>query len=143
MKAWTPYKRNSGPADTTLPTTVAAAETLLGDSGLEFKDTGHTEWPDGRVHHAGVTVTFTPNTNISTTNGGNTYPEADFNSWQEGRNGNTGSPTYAFITARSYHPGVVNAVLLDGSTRTVSENIDIRIWHWLGARNDGEVVGEF
>lgn len=28
------------------------------------KTTGHTEWPDGRVHHTGFTATMTPNTYV-------------------------------------------------------------------------------
>jgi len=66
--------------------------------------------------------------------------DADYNSWQEGKNGNAGSPTYAVITSRSYHEDVVNSVLMDGSVRTVSENINLNIWRGLGTRANGEVV---
>ncbi|HCS53890.1 MAG TPA: prepilin-type cleavage/methylation domain-containing protein, partial [Planctomycetaceae bacterium] len=52
-------------------------------------------------------------------------------------------PTYAVITARSYHQGTVNAVLLDGSVRSISENIDLSIWRGIGTRAGGEVLGEF
>ena len=76
------------------------------------------------------------------TSGGTEY-NADFNSWQEGKNGSAGSPTYAIITSRSYHTGVVNAVLVDGSVRTISENISLDIWRALGTRDNGEVLGEF
>ena len=33
--------------------------------------------------------------------------DADYNSWQEGKDGTSGKPTYAMITSRSYHAGVV------------------------------------
>lgn len=36
----------------------------------QHKNTAHTEWPDGRVHHTGVTVTLTPNTFVRYTTGG-------------------------------------------------------------------------
>ena len=55
------------------------------------------------------------------------YPETDFNSWQEGRNGGAGNATYAFITARSYHTGVVNSARVDGSVQTVSDSIDLSV----------------
>ena len=48
------------------------------------------------------------------------------------------------VSARSYHPGGVNVSLADGSTRFVSENVDLTIYHALGTRDGGEVVaGEF
>lgn len=140
VKAWTPYQRNGGPSQTTMPQNVADAEAIVA-SGAQFKNTGHTEWPDGRVHHAGVTVTLPPNTEVRFTSGGTQYHEMDFNSWQEGKNGGAGNPTYAMITSRSYHTGIVNVVMFDGSTRSISENIDLTIWHALGTRAGGEVVG--
>lgn len=142
VKAWTPYQRNGGPSSTTIPPTAVAAETIVA-SGAQFKNTGHTEWPDGRVHHTGVTVTLPPNSKVRYTTGGTTYDEMDYNSWQEGLDGNAGNPSYAIITSRSYHQGMVNVVLFDGSTRSVSENIDLSIWRGLGTRDGGEVLGEF
>ncbi|HUG17599.1 MAG TPA: DUF1559 domain-containing protein, partial [Planctomycetaceae bacterium] len=141
VKAWTPYQRNGGPSQLTIPQNAAQAEAVVA-SGTEFKNTGHTEWPDGRVHHAGVTVTLLPNTQVRLTAGGVDYMEADYNSWQEGRNGIAGRPTYAIITSRSYHAGTVNILLFDGSTRSLSENIDLSIWRGLGTREGGEVIGD-
>jgi len=45
--------------------------------------------------------------------------------------------------ARSRHTGGVQAALCDGSVTFISENIDLQTWHYLGARSDGNVVGEF
>jgi prepilin-type processing-associated H-X9-DG protein len=42
-----------------------------------------------------------------------------------------------------YHPGVLNAAFADGSTRTVSEDIDPAVWRLLGNRADGEIVKPF
>ncbi len=47
-------------------------------------------------------------------------------------------PTYAAVTARSYHPGLVNALLLDGSVRPVTDGIDRRVWRAFGTRSGGE-----
>ncbi len=147
VKAWTPYIRNEGPLSIAIPQNATEAEAILADAMLgpavQFKNTGHTEWPDGRVHHTGVTVTLLPNTKVNFTDSGVNYDEMDYNSWQEGRNGNAGSPTYAFITSRSFHPGIVNIALLDGSVRSISENIDLTIWRGLGTPSGNEILGNF
>jgi len=44
---------------------------------------------------------------------------------------------------KSKHPGVVNFVFCDGSGRTLSDTIDYTTYQRLGARSDGEPVGEF
>ncbi|MEQ9406180.1 MAG: DUF1559 domain-containing protein [Fuerstiella sp.] len=142
VKAWTPYRRNGGPASTAVPQTVAEAEAAIA-SGAEFKNTGHTEWPDGRVHHHGFTTTMPPNTATACSDGTTTYEFCDFNSWQEGKNGVSGNPSYAIITSRSHHTGVVHAALVDGSSRSISENIDRSVWRGLGTRSGGEIPGEF
>ena len=106
VKAWTHYLRNGGPVDTTIP---QHAEQVVANAALasQFKNTGHTEWPDGRVHHTGITTTLPPNTQtLYTHTDGNTY-DIDFNSWQEGKNGIAGIPTYASINSRSHHIGLV------------------------------------
>lgn len=139
VKAWTPYTRNGGPVSTEIPETIAEAEAIVA-SGQQFKDTGHTEWPDGRVHHTGFTVTLSPNTKVNFTHNGREYDEMDFNSWQEGKHGNAGSPTYAMITSRSYHVGLVQVAMVDGSVQTISESIDREVWRGLGSRSGREVV---
>lgn len=142
VKAWTPYRRNGGPSSTIVPATVAEAEAVIA-SGAQFKNTGHTEWPDGRVHHHGFTTTMPPNARTACSDGTTTYEFCDFNSWQEGKNGTDGNPTYAIITSRSFHTGTVQVALVDGSCRSISENIDLRVWRSLGTRAGGEVLGEF
>lgn len=139
VKAWTPYTRNGGPSTTEMPETEVEAETIIA-SGAQFKNTGHTEWPDGRVHHTGVTVTLSPNSSVRYTNAGIDYEQMDFNSWQEGRNGSAGNPTYAIITSRSYHTGLVQVALVDGSVRSVTESIDLDIWHAIGTRHGNETI---
>ena len=141
VKAWQPYTRNGGPASTATPASIADVESAVA-SGAQYKNTGHTEWPDGRVHHTGVTVTLTPNTPVNYTTGG-AVVDADYNSWQEGRNGSAGVATYAAITSRSFHTGTVNALLADGSTRSISDTIDVNIWRALGTRSGDEVVNDY
>jgi prepilin-type N-terminal cleavage/methylation domain-containing protein len=141
VKAWTYYGRNGGPPSTAVPTGVPDVLAAVATSA-EFKDTGHTEWPDGRVHHTGFTTTLGPNTYVKFVHAG-VERDVDYNSWQEGRSGINGRPTYAAITSRSYHEGAVTVALMDGSVRLVGENIDIGIWRSLGSRNGKETVGTF
>ncbi len=146
VKAWTPYLRNEPPSSTAVPADEYAALSIVSAlTGLDKKlnpATGHTEWADGRCHHEGFTTTVVPNTVVPYTDGGITY-DIDYNSWQEGKNGSTGSPSYAILVSRSWHVGIVNAALMDGSVRSITENIDLGVWRALGTRAGGEVVGEF
>ncbi len=50
---------------------------------------------------------------------------------------------WGLLAARSVHPGGVNVGLCDGSTRFVSETVELATWRNLFCRNDGEVLGEF
>lgn len=139
VKAFTPYLRDAGMPVTSvsmphLPEDVAAY-------GGEFKsDSGHTEWVDARTHQTGFTTTFSPNQRIPYVSNGVTF-DIDFNSMREGRSATL--PTFAAVTSRSYHPGGVNSLLMDGSVRFVAQNIERNVWHALGSREGGEVVGDF
>lgn len=136
VKAWQPYMRNGGPTTTSIPNDAAAAAAMAG-SGAQFKTTGHTEWPDGRVHHTGFTATLTPNTVVPLTVNGELL-DVDYNSWQEGKNGTAGSPTFAIVTSRSFHPGVVHAALVDASVQSVAESIDLKVWRAMATRRGNE-----
>lgn len=121
----------------TVPTIVGA---LGGASGADFDpENGHTEWVEGRVHQTGFTTTFGPNTMVPYTTGGTTY-DLDYTSAEEGE---SSSPTYAAITSRSYHGGLVHSLLADGSVRGISNNIDLTIWRALGTRAGREPVAGF
>ncbi len=148
VKMYTPYSRNHGGEQTATPPTTAAEVASLAGSAPEKKwgaalndNTGHTEWPDGRVHHSGITTALTPNTDVQVTVGSVTYKNCDVNTMQEGKSASV--KTYAAITARSYHSGGVNVALMDGSVRTVSNNITLSTWRALGTRATGEVVGDY
>ncbi len=113
--------------------------------GAQFKlgpetndNTGHTEWPDGRVHHSGITSVFTPNMNLPYTHtDGQTY-DIDYNSRQEGKS--ESQPTYGAVTARSYHSGIVNVVFMDGSVKSIDDSIQLEVWRSLSTRNGGEAA---
>ena len=64
------------------------------------------------------------------------YADVDINCSRE----KLGRPTFAAITARSYHPGGVNALLADGSVRFCKDSINGQSWRALGSVAGGEVV---
>lgn len=144
VKMYTPYGRNDPAAPASMPNTaadvaallVAAADKKVG-AALN-SNTGHTEWPDGRVHHTGFTTILPPNTKVDAVVGGISY-DGDYNSQQEGRSATL--PTYAAITARSYHNGLVNVAMMDGSVKAISNSISQQTWRWLGTRAGDEVLG--
>jgi hypothetical protein len=128
------------------PDVPTSSSVLAGFAGgAQFKlgpqtndNTGHTEWPDGRVHHSGLTTVFTPNTFVEYIHtDGRTY-DINYNSQQEGRSAT--QPTYAAVTARSYHEGIVHLLLMDGSCQVTSDTIQLDVWRALGTRHGGEPV---
>ncbi len=146
VKSWQAYTRNAPPPSTAIPQSLAEVVAAV-DVGLKdriqpaSKDgTAHTEWPNGHGHHSGFTTTMTPNTNVLWTYQGVTY-DADYASRQEGSN--TTLLSYGSLTSRSYHTGVVQCVLADGSVRAIGQNIALSVWRALGTRAGGEVLGEF
>ena len=141
VKAWSPYHRNVPPSSTTIPGTASTVEAMMTATGGNAKITEHTEWANGQVHHSGFTTVLNPNARVQCNVGGVTYDQCDVSSWQEGTL--PAAPTYAAITSRSYHVGCVNSLLMDGTVRTISENIDIYVWRALSTRAGSEVIGEF
>jgi prepilin-type N-terminal cleavage/methylation domain-containing protein len=137
VKAFTPYWRDGGQPSATGAATPDTPDALAAHFGAgEFKiDSGHTEWVDARVHQTGFTTTFAPNTAVRYESGGMTH-DVDFNSMREGRSAT--APTYAAVTSRSYHPGGVNAMQMDGSVRFVANSIALPVWRALGTRAGGE-----
>jgi hypothetical protein len=132
VKAYNPYFRNAAQANPAMPTSPAAVCGL----GGEFKqDSGHTEWTDARVHQTGFTATFTPNTKVECDQGGVKY-NVDWNNQQEGKSATV--PTYAAVTPRSYHSGIVNAAMMDGSVQRISDSVDLNAWRALATRNGNE-----
>jgi prepilin-type N-terminal cleavage/methylation domain-containing protein len=134
VKAYTPYFRNgaaAGPAVASDPGQICGYGGQA-KMGTDFQqNTGHTEWVDGRSHQSGVTATFAPNTKVMC----NGF-DVDFTNYQEGASASV--VTYAAVTARSYHPSLVNVALMDGSVRAVHSNVDLATWRAAATRAGGE-----
>jgi len=140
VKAYQSYIRNTPDPGSTVPSNVSFFASTTGQKKIGKsveQNTGHTVYPDGRVHHTGFTTVFTPNTKVPYVLGGTTY-DIDFTSRQEGTSDT--QITFAAITSRSHHTGSVNVLLADGSARATSENIDRNIWRALGTRNGDDMT---
>jgi prepilin-type processing-associated H-X9-DG protein len=74
---------------------------------------------------------------VPCTQGGQIF-DIDFTNLSEG--GSTTAPTFAAVTSRSYHGGVVNVAFLDSSMHTIADTIDLTIWRALSTRNGHETV---
>jgi prepilin-type N-terminal cleavage/methylation domain-containing protein len=135
VKAYTPYFRDSA----SVPATTPADVSNLCGVGNFLVNSGHTEWVDGRTHQAGFTAVFAPNQPVICAQSGQAY-DVDWTSYREGiaPGPPAGNPTYAAVTSRSYHPGIVNVLLMDGSTRAAGNDIDLATWRAITTRAGGE-----
>ncbi len=145
IKTYTNIRSNdAAPTNDLLPTLVTIASYGSGS----FSAQAHREWVDGKVHETGFTATFTPNATVLIPNATGLTPpfvDGDYVSCKERGTSATcaGKPTYAAVTARSFHTGMVHSLMMDGSTRSISSNIDLKTWRAIATRAGGEVSGEF
>lgn len=107
--------------------------------GAWSTENGHTEWVCGRAIHTGFTTTFTPNTRVLRTVGDQIF-DFDVSTSREGAS--TTLPTYGIITSRSYHSGLANFLLMDGSVRNIVNEIDPMVYQAMGSRAGREVIVE-
>jgi prepilin-type N-terminal cleavage/methylation domain-containing protein/prepilin-type processing-associated H-X9-DG protein len=94
----------------------------------------HTSWVDGDAQETGITTAWPPNKQILGLMG-----EGDLD--LTGTPFFGGGPTFAAITARSFHPGGVNMLLADGSVRFIKSTVAGATWRALGTIAGNEVVG--
>jgi prepilin-type N-terminal cleavage/methylation domain-containing protein len=94
---------------------------------------GHSHWSNGNSFYDGFTTALPPNTRSPA---GPLGLDSDMSSEDE----DDGGPTYAAVTSRSYHPGIVNSVFGDGSVRSIKSSVNYLTWRALGTVGGGEVV---
>ncbi len=111
---------------------LSVAPEYLG--GCRFYPLGHTEWSDGACHATGFTTAWPPNAVTLGT------PDMSLDVDVQSASEEQGGPTFAAITARSYHPQGVNSLMADGSTRFVSDGIEGVVWRALGTVAGGEAL---
>jgi prepilin-type processing-associated H-X9-DG protein len=112
---------------------------VAGVSGTLEEEEGHTGWVEGRVDQDGFTATLPPNSVVPYKSGGQVF-DVDFRTAEEGDSET--EITYAAYTSRSYHSGLVNSAMVDGSVRSFPSETDLLVWRALATRNGGEVVAE-
>jgi prepilin-type N-terminal cleavage/methylation domain-containing protein len=134
IKAYQPNMKPGNPSGANEPPPASAA-VVAGYAGGTLSMTGHTEWVDGKVHETGFTGALPPNTKVPYVSGGVTY---DIDIISKAENSANTVPTYAAVTSRSYHPGIVQSAFMDASVRTVSSTVDIYVWRAMSTRNGGE-----
>jgi len=141
VKAYQSYLLGTGnPAVPQAPPPATPADTLAYGGSLKAS-VGHTGWTEGQTFQTGFTFVHPPNTVVSYTDPTGTY-DVDYVSNRDGSSATRYS--YDAVTARSYHNGgIANVLLMDGSSRAVTSNIDLGIWRGLGTRRGREVLGTF
>jgi hypothetical protein len=136
VQAYSPYERNAGvEGEMEFPKTaddLPAGEAKYGPDLAQ--NTGHTEWVDGRSHQIGFTTTFTPNKQVSPARVDRR--SIDWTNMQEGKSDRIA--TYAAVTARSHHTGIVNVTMMDGASRAISDDVDAAVWRALSTRRGGD-----
>lgn len=135
IKAYQPNVKPGVPASLNTPIPSTPNEILAYAGSATVSTTGHTEWVDGKAHETGFTAALTPNTKVPLVSGGSTY---DIDLISRAESANNTIPTLAAVTARSYHPGMVNSAFLDGSVRRIESTIDLRVWRAVATRDGGE-----
>jgi prepilin-type N-terminal cleavage/methylation domain-containing protein/prepilin-type processing-associated H-X9-DG protein len=140
VKAFTPALLDGGNPATPFTPPPVTPDQVVAYGGTFDPDYCHTQWVTGRTLQSGMTTTFPPNTVVPYTTGGVTY-DVD---WTSARVAPT-APRHGYrvVTARSYHTGGVNALLMDGSVRFVSSSIAQPVWRAVGTRTGGEAVADF
>ncbi len=93
----------------------------------------HTFWADGNAHETAMTTAWTPNKVIMDSLGNDLDLETVLIT--------QGGPTFAAITARSYHPGGVNALFADGSVKFIKGGVSGATWRAVGTPAGSEIVG--
>jgi prepilin-type N-terminal cleavage/methylation domain-containing protein/prepilin-type processing-associated H-X9-DG protein len=144
VKAWT-AGFSGGTATATPPTSPSAIAGFGGTTkctAVFTTQTNHTEWADGKCAQTGFTTAFTPNTVVPATLTDGTMGDVDYVNQAEGAVvASSATPySYASVTARSYHGGAVNVLLMDGSVQSIVNEIDLLTWQALSTRAGGELT---
>ncbi len=138
MKTAIAVLRNGGNPSTLGAPAPSTPAQILALGGTFVPGVCHTEWVNGIILHTGMTTVLTPNTQVPYTSGGQNY-DVNFTSSILGVTFT--QMTYVSFGSRSYHPGGVNVLLMDGSARFIKSSIAQNVWRGLGTRGGGEVLG--
>lgn len=134
VRAYTSYRRDGTHTEQVPPRQQEEICSLDHDGKSPMRESGHSEWIDGRVHQSGFTAAFPPSTNVQ-------CDGAENIDWVSTREGVDGGATFAAVTSRSYHSGnVVNAAMADGSVRVIADDVHIDVWRAMATRAEGDIT---
>jgi prepilin-type N-terminal cleavage/methylation domain-containing protein len=141
VKTYQPYIINTIdpgpiPPDSPLVPASYASNATLSTGPMRDDNEGHTEWCEGPVHETGFTTVFQPNQFVPLIQSGLGKYDIDWSTRYEGTS--TTQLTFAAVTARSYHRGLVNILLMDGSVHPKSNDITLSVWRALGTRSGSD-----
>jgi prepilin-type N-terminal cleavage/methylation domain-containing protein/prepilin-type processing-associated H-X9-DG protein len=133
---YAPLAAQSMPGPNDHPATIPQYTGCSGPIAELRPDSGHSEWEDGNTSQAGFTTAWPPNKVTPGSFNGVQVADTDLIAIRE----ENGGPTFAAVTARSYHPGGVNALFGDGSVHFVKNTTSGQVWRALGTVSGGEVI---
>src|SRR5262249_17032018 len=108
VTAYGSYLLNTGVPGTLGAPPPASLHQMISWGGQLKTKVTHTGWTEGQTFQTGVTFVFTPNTHAYVVSGNQEY-DVDYVSSRDGSSATR--PSYAVMTARSYHAdGLVNAL---------------------------------
>lgn len=114
----------------------ATPNEVVAYGGQFTNDLAHSEWVNGMMVQTGMSTTFPPNTASSYLDS-STMWDVDFMSSRLGVSATDLS--YGAITARSYHDGLVQYLLMDGSVQVANDDIERSAWQARGTRAGQEL----
>lgn len=118
---WILRTQNPASGGSTVDDWVAyCAQTTVADLASGAKPDNGRTWMLGREFYTNFFTSVPPNSSI---------PDCQGN-----------AQAFGVFAARSFHPGGVNALFADGSTRFISNRIGVEVWRALGTRAGGELV---
>lgn len=137
VKAHQPILRDGRAPNSMNVPIPTSPEQVVAYGGVFDPELCHSEWVNGMMVQTGMSTAFTPNTQMNYANDGGIV-DVDFMSSRLGIS--TTDLSYGAVTSRSYHNGIVQVLLMDGSVQTASDDVDRTIWQAMGTRAGGESV---
>ena len=137
VKAHQPILRDGrSPNTMNVPLPQTPAE-VLAFGGTFDPEIAHSEWVNGMYVQTGMSTAFAPNTRMPYVHNGSEV-DTDFMSSRLGISATDLS--YGAVISRSFHPGIVQYTLMDGSVQTATDDIGVEVWQAFGTRAGNETT---
>ena len=137
VKAHQPILRDGQSPNTVNVPIPTTPDQVVAYGGTFDPELSHSEWVNGMFVQTGMSTAFTPNTQMTYLNNG-VAVDVDFMSSRLGVSATAIS--YGAAQARSYHAGVVQYLMMDGSVQSASGEIQRDVWQAMGTRAGSETI---